>query len=569
MKRKSTPGAGISRRNFFKIGGAGLAGLTLPGLSILGPRKAYSYGYSSKAWKFGVMADTQWKAGTGAPGSDEDLYACAGHIIDALNTQFIKAGCKFVIQVGDMVDTESHGGNRCLPARAAHAQALYKANIGFFPLRGNHEASRHAATEFQTLFPQAQGTGPHLNGAKILGSPSIGGLAGLSYAFDYLGVRCILLDQFTRADGSNYDNDAGNHNNVLDQLTWVDGLLSGKAQSGHAFVFAHKNLVGQDHKDVLFGADEATSNLPQRDAFIQSCQANGVRYVLGGHDHMHHRSIVHTQDGGHRVGQIICSSNSYKFYTPAVPDPVVESPIAQELYTIGFYIFTVDGPRVTVDFYSTSNGGNYGTSDLTDPPPSFVSPHTPTFHLRERFGYSLNGRQWEVARGASYAGITDTCLGTTAKILTGANGDTGTDKLERALEKTVTTGWSDPVAADNAASRILSLWGLNTNLSLFHSASQPLPTAAASLACDTYALSLTCNLAKVSQPDSGQLALSARDPQNGLWTNAVNLNTGGVKSFKFGPWQSSYGLGTYGVDPSTSSVWAVVNHQTDFVAKVQ
>jgi hypothetical protein len=32
-----------------------------------------------------------------------------------------------------------------------------------------------------------------------------------------------------------------------------------------------------------------------------------------------------------------------------------------------------------------------------------------------------------------------------------------------------------------------------------------------------------------------------------------------------GPWQSSYGLGTYGVDASTSTAWAVINYNGDFV----
>ena len=35
---------------------------------------------------------------------------------------------------------------------------------------------------------------------------------------------------------------------------------------------------------------------------------------------------------------------------------------------------------------------------------------------------------------------------------------------------------------------------------------------------------------------------------NGDWVNAVDRNTGGTKKFVAGPWQSSYGLGTYGID---------------------
>jgi hypothetical protein len=39
-----------------------------------------------------------------------------------------------------------------------------------------------------------------------------------------------------------------------------------------------------------------------------------------------------------------------------------------------------------------------------------------------------------------------------------------------------------------------------------------------------------------------------RQDNDGYWVNAVDLNTGGIKHFLLGPWHSSYGLGTYGID---------------------
>ena len=63
----------------------------------------------------------------------------------------------------------------------------------------------------------------------------------------------------------------------------------------------------------------------------------------------------------------MCSSDSSKFYIPSVPlndnlydEPASpggfgklrQTPISQELNTVGFYIFTVEGPQVSVDFYS-------------------------------------------------------------------------------------------------------------------------------------------------------------------------------------------------------------------------
>lgn len=556
----------MDRRTFLKVSGTGLAGLAVAmNLPLLTPVRALA---STAAWKFGVMADTQWRTGSNAGG---EPASCAVSIINALNQQFIHHNVRFAIQVGDLVDKEDVSGARTMPTRLAATQALYNSGIGFFPLRGNHEASQTAALEMPTLFPQMLGAGDYLYGAGNFASPVLAPttgdptgaerLKGLSYSFDYENVRCVMIDQFTRKDGSGSTN-----NNAVDQVSWVDSVLSSRAADSHAFVFSHKNLIGQNHKDVLFGGD-LTANASARDTFITSMQNNGARFQIGGHDHMHHRSLVKTSSGAASVGQLICSSNSYKFYIPRSGDDGREIPLQQELFSIGYYIFTVDGPRVTVDFYSSSHGSEYGDADLITPPGAF------SFHLRESFGYSLNGKQFQLAQGASYTSVQDTWEGTTAKVLNGVNGNGETDYLLRGLTKTVNTGWSEPDTA-SAASKVCSLWGTVDNLSLWERPDAGvdlrglLPSAPESKAGDVYTLSLSYNPRKVrpSQLISGQFGLASRTLE-GTWVNAVELNHGGGKTFKYGPWRSSYGLGTYGVDPSTTTVWAVVNRDGDFVAK--
>jgi hypothetical protein len=59
------------------------------------------------------------------------------------------------------------------------------------------------------------------------------------------------------------------------------------------------------------------------------------------------------------------------------------------------------------------------------------------------------------------------------------------------------------------------------------------------------------------------LVLCALD-SNGNWSNAANQNSGGTKNYVNGPWSSSYGLGTYGIDPATNSAWAVLNYDGIF-----
>ena len=549
----------MKRRDFIKYFSGGLAGLTVGSTTrfpLFGVDRAFG---STTAWKFGVMADTQWQTGSKAGG---EPMSCAASIIDALNEQFILHGCKLVIQVGDLVNNESVSSVRALPTRAEHAVDLYNAGIAFYPIRGNHESSSTAASEMRTLFPQNLGLGDYVFGGSNFNSP-MDSLKGLSYILDYNDDRFVLIDQFVRLDGTNADGTSSYNNNLLDQIDWVEENLSSRSSDMHAFVLSHKNLIGQNHKDVVTGSS-LTANATERDRFLSIMNENGVGYYLGGHDHMHHRSLVTTSDKSASVNQIICSSNSYKFYIPGSGDDNRESPLEQELFTIGYYIFTVDGPRVTVDFYSSSHGQDYGDADLVNPPNSY------TFYLRETFGYSLNGQRFEIAQGDSYTNVQDSYGSTTAKVLSGTNGNAETDYLGRSLSKSVSTGWSDPLTSDAACSNVLTLWGMADNLSLWNaSLTGLLPSSDESEETDVYTLSLSYDpkLIRPSQAATGKFCLASKD-SDGSWVNAVDVNYSGSKKFKYGPWKSGYAVGTYGVDPTTSTVWAVLDHDGDFVAKI-
>jgi hypothetical protein len=146
-------------------------------------------------------------------------------------------------------------------------------------------------------------------------SPSAG-TQGLSYAFDYNNVRFVMLDQFITFDGT--ASASGNYK--LDpQLPWIASTLAGKPAGGHALVFGHKGLITENHVDTLFGANPSVDPTGQ-DTFINALASNGVRYYMGGHDHMHNRSLVTTTDGvTAKVMDIIGASDSSKFYIPAIP----------------------------------------------------------------------------------------------------------------------------------------------------------------------------------------------------------------------------------------------------------
>jgi len=82
---------------------------------------------------------------------------------------------------------------------------------------------------------------------------------------------------------------------------------------------------------------------------------------------------------------------------------------------------------------------------------------------------------------------------------------------------------------------------------------------------DTYVLSMSYEHKKLLpvQLRSGLLGLATKD-EDGNWVNAVDNNFGGKKNLVIGPWNSSYELGTYGIDLNTHTAWAVINHGGDF-----
>jgi hypothetical protein len=573
---------------------------------------------SAEPWRFGVMSDTQWIGNE----DGKNPYTVSVDIINQLNQQFINHGVKFVIQVGDLTDkgnkapytvtkvvggvTSTYAGTatQALDTRAIFAQPLYNHGIGFFPLRGNHEDLQSTAVEFVRIFPQTSGgqqnttpidvftisnpdaatqpfptkTGSAFSLGSNFNSPSVSGLGGLSYSFDYFNTRFVLLDQFTRTDGSN--NSGGVNNNIIDQLPWIDAALSGKPTNGHAFVFSHKNLIGEQHTDTLFGANPSTNPAAQN-TFLSSLQAHGVRYAMSGHDHVNQRSLITSPDGNSKVTEIITGSDSSKFYIPLGNDlylPTItvnndlkyntpaygitngprEMSIAQETYKVTYYVVTVDGPRVTVDYYSADNSG----ATLDSAAGEFLISTTPTlaFTKKETFGYSLNGKEFLVPQGESYAHVQDSFEVTAAQILDGVNGSTMKDGSYRPLTKAVNTGWTHRSQVrhpgwrdrddDNLASNILSLWGM-ANLGNDKT--------------DTYVLSMTYDTLRGHLLDllRGEFGLAVRNA-HGKWINAVDANFGGTKRFVLGPWKSSYKLGTYGVDPFTRTAWAVINHAGDF-----
>jgi hypothetical protein len=248
---------------------------------------------------------------------------------------------------------------------------------------------------------------------------------------------------------------------------------------------------------------------------------------------------------------VICQSDSNKYYTPSSPFSTNEVSISEDLWEVGCYVCTVDGPRFTIDYFAVptySGGANVPVSPVL----------TGNWEKMLTVGYSLNGKEFLIPQGGTYTVIADDTtaaiakaaiygesgyVGTALTILNGANNSTMKTRDGRKLTKAIDTGWAP---AGETISDIVTLWGM---------------TDLASIQMDTVVVSLSFNSAlyTTSQLQGGAVCLGSRDLKTGEWINAVDANiVGGTKNFVYGPYSSAYGLGTWGIDPS-GKAWAVVN----------
>jgi hypothetical protein len=558
-------------------------------------------------WRFAVISDTQWTV----PDDGQSPNSIPAGILKQIHQAFIAQGVRIVVDVGDCVDVSSTPN---LDARALYVQDLYNAGIAYYPLRGNHEAADgNSGKEFARVFSQigynldsdrgpvgpTQAAGrnnatpadivqknPRL-GADVQIAPPAGtnpnlfGVGGnfsyptpvnnangsVSYSFDYENARFVLLDQFDRTGNTH-------HSSIAQQQSWISQRLKDPERPQHAFVFSHKNLLGGRHKDNLFGgavtpsdagdgAAETSEGMAKRqveDAFIQSLAESHVHYFITGHDHHHADSIIIAPlNSGYSVHQIISQSDSSKFYTPVAPFSANQTPVSEELWTVGYYIYTVDGPRVTADYYAVDitnqNGANAAGWDAARGVIARTPFLTGNWKRLSTIGYSLSGREFLVRQAGSYAAVQDTVaagsadgeeyLGSSARILAGVNGSTRRTHDGRPLTKAINTGWAP--GRTGLVSDVLKLWGM-----------QDLGADRT----DDYVVSVSYHATRLAdeQAGTGRYGLLSRD-SSGRWVGSTGLNVGGHGDFHLRAYDSTADrLGDWGINLTDHTAWAVINH---------
>jgi len=441
-------------------------------IALIGAMALTSPGKAEK-WSFGVMSDTQQTISGGT-------NSVATSIIAELNKQFIAAGVHFVVQVGDL----TNDGVGSLQTRLDANKPLTDAGIAFFGLRGNHDDYENQTRPFMSFFRDnyIPGTAGYSANSVDLPGLSVSVMPGtVNYSVTYNGTKLVLWD-ILAGKGTNATMDAA--------TTWVNNDLA-SSEYEHAFFFSHKNFAGQNHKDTIFGNDTAsngwTANPTQQNNLYAALANNGVRYVMSGHDHMHYRALLESPNGQHTLNQLICGSDSTKFYYPVNGYSNRETPLAQQLGMITYYIFTVNGDQVTVDAYATSHQGNATSNDG-----DIVA--NPTWVRVETFGYSNSGTSFLVAGGANFnetntSSFMDTTMTISGKntSLTAMAGSQTSPQAGRPLSREINIGWM--AGGEGFASDILTIWGME-DISGTYANAHAVPTAPTAL---EFSLTLSFN----------------------------------------------------------------------------
>ena len=539
----------------------------------------------AQPWSFGILADTQWPRyawyvpadSLGNPlvaalggdsieivsvdsiGGWRNPHTVAADFLHQIHDRFRQHGVKLVVATGDLADESTLDA---IHSRATWAQELYESGIGFFPVRGNHDATADVAAEFVRLFPQTQDgiqraipadavlwtdsaqLHPYRNPQALpfavgTGFSSPEGALGRSYAFQYGGATFALIDIFPGPDGVSLPAAA--------QLTWLDSVLAARPANTPAFVFCHYPLLGINHTEQLFGSSPVYDTASQG-AFIRILQKRGVKVYVAGHDHILQHSLVSSATNpAERIEQIILSGASFKFYPPSVPSvdelyniPAFgwsrEVPLAQDLGQVGYVVATVDGQKVVFESWGAPSGILAGeifkSGDLSG-----------KWTLRRRWGWSENGKGMRIEPGGSYQVLSDSGAGTSARILWGKLATVRRDAAGRALSQWITTDWTRHA---DLASAAWTLWGMELE--------------EGSETTSPFVLSLRVDPGQAwADLKKGEIGLLRRD--SSLWRWAA------PGSPLLRPWDAADTVvGTHGLDTLAQTVWAVVDRSGTFAA---
>ncbi len=284
------------------------------------------------SFRYVVTSDTQGYDGNGV---NSDMLI---EIVQAT----IEEGADFIFVSGDLVDNSS--GQGTFKSQLLHWRdimgPLYDANIGVYPIRGNHDSGPKA--NWDDVF----------SGDYALPDNGPAGEENVTFSFTHKNAFIVGLDQYVTSHRVNQ--------------AWLDAQFVANTKP-HVFVFGHEPAFKLHRWDCL---DLYTN---ERDAFWESVASEGGRVYFCGHDHSYDHARIDDGDGNpnNDIHHIITIGGGELFYSGDdfdgdnsswIPLRVDHEDITQGHQ--GYILVEIDGPNVTITWKHRTDPCTFEAGDI-------------------------------------------------------------------------------------------------------------------------------------------------------------------------------------------------------------